>query len=72
MKQMKQIKHNKHMKTISGGFSNSSSKCNIATVKEPGFSVSALNSVPGINISGSSAAIYRPNCQANTYQAMIP
>jgi hypothetical protein len=55
-----------------GGFSDSSS-CNIATVKEPGFSIDALGSIAGINIPSSRAAIYRPNCNKNMYsQAMIP
>jgi len=56
------------MKHHRGGFSSS---CNMATVKEPGFSVDALGSIAGINIPSSSAAIYRPNCKKDSYQAMV-
>ena len=57
------------MKHHRGGFSSS---CNMATVKESGFNVDALGSIAGINIPSSSAAIYRPNCKTDSYQAMTP
>ena len=53
-----------------GGFGSS---CNLATVKEPGFSVDKLGAISGLSISEASAAIYRPNCvKGNAYQAMTP
>lgn len=62
----------RNMRNIhSGGFASSS--CNMATIKEPGFSIDALGAIPGINIPGSRAAIYRPNCNKNmSSQAMTP
>jgi hypothetical protein len=50
----------------------------MATVKEPGFSINAIGSIAGINIPGSRAAIYRPNCKTSSgsgssySDAMIP
>ena len=62
-------KHYKHH----GGFT---SNCNMATVKEPGFSIDAIGSIAGINIPSSRAAIYRPNCKTGSgysySDAMIP
>ena len=59
----------KNHKNYKGGFS---SNCNLATIKEPGFSVDALGSIAGLSIPESRAAIYRPNCKTNSYQAMTP
>jgi len=69
-KNIKHIKHIKHINHINhkGGFAN----CNLATIKEPGFSVDALGSIAGINIPDSRAAIFRPNCNTSTPQAMAP
>ena len=58
-------KNNNHR----GGFNAS---CNLATVKEPAFSVSGMGDIPGINVPESRGIIYRPNCQTDTNQAMIP
>ena len=52
-----------------GGFNAS---CNLATVKEPAFSLSGMGDIPGLNIPESRGVIYRPNCQTDTNQAMIP
>jgi len=60
---------NSNNKKLSGGFSSS---CNMATVKEPGFSVDKLGSINGLSIPSMSTAIYRPNCKQDTYQAMTP
>jgi hypothetical protein len=62
-------KYGKSNKNLAGGFSSS---CNMATVKEPGFIVDKLGSINGLSIPSMSAAIYRPNCQQDTYQAMTP
>ena len=59
----------RNRKNHKGGFSSS---CNLATIKEPGFSVDALGSIAGLSIPESRAAIYRPNCKTNSYQAMTP
>lgn len=66
MKNKKYMNNKKHQK---GGFG---SDCNLATVKEPGFNIDALGSIAGLSIPGSRAAIYRPNCKTDKYQAMIP
>ena len=58
----------KNIKKHRGGFSS----CNLATVKESGFSVDALGSIEGINIPSSRGAIYRPNCKSDSSQAMTP
>ena len=58
----------KNNKKHRGGFSS----CNLATVKESGFSVDALGSIEGINIPSSRGAIYRPNCKSDSSQAMTP
>ena len=58
-------KNNNHR----GGFNAS---CNLATVKEPAFSLSGMGDIPGLNIPESRGVIYRPNCQTDTNQAMIP
>jgi len=72
-KTSKNRKFHKHRKLskrkLRGGFSSS---CNLATVKEPGFSVDSLGSIPGLSISDTRASIYRPNCNSDTYNAMIP
>ena len=52
-----------------GGFNAS---CNLATVKEPAFLLSGMGDIPGINVPESRGVIYRPNCQTDTNQAMIP
>jgi lambda repressor-like predicted transcriptional regulator len=67
-KTMKNMKNKKYQKQ-KGGFG---SDCNLATVKEPGFSIDALGSIAGLSIPGSRAAIHRPNCKTDRYQAMIP
>ena len=67
LKKSKNIKHINHI-NHKGGFAN----CNLATIKEPGFSVGALGSIAGINIPDSRAAIFRPNCNTSTPQAMAP
>ena len=47
--------------------------CSLASVQEPAFNVNELGSMPGLSISGSTAAIYRPNCTLNSSsQAMVP
>ena len=51
-----------------GGFGCSA----IASVREPGFNVPALNSVDGLSIPDMRATIYRPNCEVDNYQAMVP
>ena len=58
----------KNNKKHRGGFSS----CNLATVKESGFSVDALGSIEGINIPSSRGAIYRPHCKSDSSQAMTP
>ena len=72
-KTQKRTKYNsrssRNSKNHKGGFSSS---CNLATIKEPGFSVDALGSIAGLSIPESRAAIYRPNCKTNSYQAMTP
>lgn len=72
-KTQKRNKYNRrssrNRKNHKGGFSSS---CNLATIKEPGFSVDALGSIAGLSIPESRAAIYRPNCKTNSYQAMTP
>ena len=65
----KSSRNSKNHKNHKGGFS---SNCNLATIKEPGFSVDALGSIAGLSIPESRAAIYRPNCKTNSYQAMTP
>ena len=61
-------KYRKHQR---GGFAPS---CNLATVKEPGFNLDALNAIAGLSIPSSSAVIYRPNCRSkgSSSQAMAP
>lgn len=61
-------RNNKH-KMQRGGFA---TNCNLASVKEPAFKVPALGDASGLSIPESRGAIYRPNCQADTYQAMTP
>lgn len=72
-KSKKNTKHSKRRRNMhkkqKGGFG---SDCNLATVKEPGFSVDSLGSIPGLSISGSRAAIFRPKCKSDPYQAMLP
>jgi hypothetical protein len=77
----KKMRHNTRTKSSKnkykhrGGFT---SNCNMATVKEPGFSIDAIGSIAGINIPSSRAAIYRPNCKTSSgsgssySDAMIP
>jgi len=68
-KSSRSSRNSKNHKNHKGGFS---SNCNLATIKEPGFSVDALGSIAGLSIPESRAAIYRPNCKTNSYQAMTP
>jgi len=60
----------KYRKHHRGGFAS----CNLATVKEPGFNLDALNAIAGLSIPSSSAVIYRPNCRSkgSSSQAMAP
>lgn len=44
----------------------------IASVKEPGFEIAGIGSISGLSIPESRATIYKPNCQKDTYQAMVP
>jgi len=74
-KMMKKYKTKKRMHSKSkslykhrGGYNS----CNLATVKESGFSVDALGAIAGLSIPSSRAAIFRPNCKTDTYQAMTP
>ena len=60
--------YNRRMQRQKGGNSN----CSLASVKEPGFNVVGLGDIPGLSISDSRGAIYRPNCKTDTYQAMTP
>jgi len=64
----RRYKKSKGRKMQRGGFAD----CNLASVKEPAFNVSALGDVPGLSITESRGAIYRPNCKTDTYQAMTP
>jgi hypothetical protein len=68
---MRKMRNIRNIKLHNGGFA-SASGCNMVTVKEPGFSVDALGAIAGINIPGSKASIYRPNCSAGSPQAMAP
>jgi hypothetical protein len=52
-----------------GGFA---ADCNLASIKEPGFNIAGLGDIAGLSIPESRAAIFRPNCKADTYQAMTP
>lgn len=52
-----------------GGFAGD---CNLASVKEPGFNIPSLGDIAGLSIPESRGAIFRPNCKADTYQAMTP
>ena len=60
--------YNRRMQRQKGGNAN----CSLASVKEPGFNVAGLGDIPGLSISDSRGAIYRPNCKTDTYQAMTP
>ena len=70
----KKVTKNLKKSKQSGGFF-SDSKCNIASVREAGFSVtgsgSGPNAIPGLSLPGSRALIYNPNCKTDSYQAMI-
>jgi hypothetical protein len=70
-KQHHKTHHKSHNKNNhqSGGFA---SDCNLASIKEPGFNLSALGDIAGLSIPESRAAIFHPNCKADTYQAMTP
>ena len=59
-------KSNKNKYNHRGGFTSS---CNMATIKEPGFSIGAIGTIAGINIPSSRAAIYRPNCKTGSESA---
>jgi exonuclease VII large subunit len=65
-------KSNKKNKKHSGGFL-SSSNCSIASVKEPGFHLSALGSgstqIPGFSIPDQKAIIFDPKCAVSQSQA---
>ena len=62
----------KSNKKHSGGFL-SSSNCSIASVKEPGFHLSALGSgstqIPGFSIPDQKAIIFDPKCAVSQSQA---
>ena len=66
------VKLNKKNKKHSGGFL-SSSNCSIASVKEPGFHLSALGSgstqIPGFSIPDQKAIIFDPKCAVSQSQA---
>ena len=66
------VKSNKKNKKHSGGFL-SSSNCSIASVKEPGFHLSALGSgstqIPGFSIPDQKAIIFDPKCAVSQSQA---
>ena len=69
----KNVKKNKHYRYRGhrghrGGFGGD---CNLATVKESGFSLDSLGSISGLSIPETRAAVYRPNCKSNSYHAMI-
>ena len=53
---------------MKGGFSS----CGLATVKEPSFSIPKIGSVDGLSIPEGRAAIFRPNCNTSSNQAMVP
>ena len=64
------MNHKKNRKTnrMRGGAS-----CELATIREPGFSVSAKGNITGLSIPESSAIIYNPNCSNNSAgEAMVP
>ena len=65
------ISRQKFRKYQRGGFGSS---CNLATVKEPGFKLDALNGIAGLSLPESSAVIFRPNCRSksSSSQAMAP
>lgn len=63
----KPIHKHKHKHKQRGG-----SSCSLATVQEPGFSISTLGDIPALNISQAKGVIYRPNCQTDRNQAMVP
>jgi hypothetical protein len=46
--------------------------CLIATVNEPAFNLPDSGGVTGLNIGEARGILYRPNCKADTYQAMVP
>ena len=61
--------HNSKKKhNMKGGFSS----CGLATVKEPSFSIPDIGSVLGLSIPEGRAAIFRPNCNTSSNQAMVP
>jgi len=66
----------KHKSTIKSRYLNKKhiggANCSLASVKEPGFTVPMLGDIPGLSISSSRGAIYRPNCTTDTYQAATP
>jgi hypothetical protein len=67
---MRKIRNMRNMrKSQRGGYA---ANCNMATVKEPGFTIDALGSIEGINIPSTRASIYRPNCNTSSPQAMAP
>jgi hypothetical protein len=66
-KQHHKKSHNKHHQK--GGFAGD---CNLASIKEPGFNVPTLGDITGLSIPESRAAIFRPDCKVDTYQAMTP
>jgi len=69
MKKMKMHNIRNMRKSQRGGYA---ANCNMATVKEPGFTIDALGSIAGINIPSTRASIYRPNCNTSSPQAMAP
>jgi len=46
--------------------------CELATVSEPGFNLPDSGGITGLNIGEARGILYRPNCKADTYQAMVP
>jgi hypothetical protein len=46
--------------------------CQIASVREPSINIPATGSISGLSIADSRAAIYRPDCNIDTNQAMVP
>ena len=67
-KTSKKYGNNGRRKAQHGGFSD----CSLATVKEPAFNIPALNDIQGLSIPETRGVIYRPDCQKDTNQAMIP
>ena len=65
-------KNNKRSKRSSRRNLHGGGDCRLSTVMEPSFIIDDIGAAKGINISESRGIIYRPNCKADTYQAMTP